>query len=143
MNRRDLIQIAAAAAVTSGCLDAAETGTLETLAEIIVPGAKAARVPWFIDTMLANAPAPVKEEWKSGLAAVAREFASKQPLRVVEAMARGESAPKTELERFFVTAKRMVVEGYVMSEEGARYFGVSGHHIYKDFPGCTHKEHQP
>lgn len=143
MNRRDLIQIMAAAATTSNLLSAAETGALETLAEIIVPGSKAARVPWFVDTMLAQAPAAVKEEWKSGLAAVAREFAAKEPLRAVEAMARGEAAPKTELERFFVTAKRMIVDGYVMSEEGARYFGVSGHHIYKEFPGCTHKEHQP
>jgi hypothetical protein len=145
MKRRELIQILAAgpaAAAQPKFLTPAEAATLETLSEIIVPGAKKARVPWYIETVLANSPVAAQQEWRRGLAAVAAEFSRVQPVPAVAAMARGEASPKTELERFFVTAKRMTVDGYIYSEEGARDLGLGGHHIHRDFPGCAHPEHQ-
>ena len=46
-------------------------------------------------------------------------------------MASGEANPGSELERFFVLAKRLTIDGYVLSDDGQRHhwlkrIGVSG-----------------
>ena len=51
--------------------------------------------------------------------------------------ARGEKAPKTELEKFFVQLKRSTAAGYYTSEIGLlKELGYKGNDVLKDFPGC-------
>jgi len=54
-----------------------------------------------------------------------------------------EGAPENELERLFGSLKRMTVEGYVLSDLGARQgLGYKGDTNLAEFPGCTHPEHK-
>ena len=119
-----------------------------------VPGASRARVNFYIETMLRHAPQALREQWARGLAALNEEsrrrcgklFAAasrEQQTGIVAFMARGEANPQSEIERFFVLAKRMAVDGYVLSEEGQRdWLGVNGG-AQSEFTGCNHPEHLP
>jgi hypothetical protein len=148
MRRRDLVLL------VPSLLSAQEADATAQLADIIIPGAARARVNFYIETTLRHAPQALREQWAKGLAALDEEsrrrcgkiFAAasrEQQTGMVALMARGEANPQSEIERFFVLAKRMAVDGYLLSEEGQRdWLGVdSGAH--GEFTGCDHPEHLP
>jgi hypothetical protein len=134
--------------------------TIDSLTEIIIPsdeqspGAHAAGVRFYIDTVLHYADPLTQQHWRTGLAAIdetARaqfgkafgECTTDEKERLVESMARNEKTPSTELEHFFHVLKQMTVEAYALSEVGmARFLGYKGNAVMQEFPGCTHPEHQ-
>jgi len=134
--------------------------TIDRLTEILIPsddqspGAHAAGVRFYIDTVLHHADTGTQQKWQRGLAAVdesARasfnktfgECAVQEQEQVVAAMARNEQDPSTELELFFGLLKEVTVEAYSVSEIGmTQYFGYKGNTAIKEFPGCKHPEHQ-
>jgi hypothetical protein len=138
----------------------AQYGTIDRLTDIIIPsddqspGAHAAGVRFYVDTVLHYADAGTQQKWRSGLAAVdesARTSFNKafvdcsiqEQEQIVAVMARNEKNPSTELELFFGLLKDVTVEAYSISEIGmTRYFGYTGNTAIKEFPGCKHPEHQ-
>jgi gluconate 2-dehydrogenase gamma chain len=138
---------------------AAEYETLDRLCEIIIPadghspGAHQAQARFYIDTVLHYGDPQTQQRWRAGLKAVedvaqagfGKRFAEcggQQQDAIVARMAQHEGAPENELERFFGPLKRMTVEGYALSEVGARQgFGYKGDTSLTEFPGCTHPEH--
>jgi hypothetical protein len=138
----------------------AEYDTLDRLCEIILPadgqspGAGQAQVRYFIDVMVHYSDDQNKQRWRTGLKSVesaARasfgkpfvEGSPQQQEEIVARMARNEGAPKTGLERFFGPLKRMTIDGYHLSDIGARQgLGYKGDTSVTEFPGCTHPEHQ-
>ena len=139
---------------------AGEYEALDRLCEIIIPaddqspGAHQAQVRFYIDTVLLHSDPQSQQRWRAGLKAVedaARagfgkafvECGERQQEAIVARMAQHEGAPESELERFFGPLKRMTVEGYGLSEVGARQgFGYKGDTSLTEFPGCTHPEHK-
>jgi hypothetical protein len=138
----------------------AQYRTIDRLTDIIIPsddqspGAHAAGVRFYIDTVLHYADAGTQQNWQSGLAAVDQsaranfnkafgECTIQEQEHIVAIMARKEKDPSTELEHFFGLLKGVTVEAYSISEIGmTRYFGYSGNTAIKEFPGCKHQEHQ-
>ncbi len=147
MRRRDLVFLVPALAA------AAESDPAADLADIILPGAARARVGFYIETTLRHSPQKLRDQWARGLGALATEtrqrfgkaftqLTREQQTEIVAFMARGEANPQSELERFFALAKRLTVDGYVLSDEGQReWLGVDGD-AHGEFAGCTHPEHQ-
>jgi hypothetical protein len=139
---------------------AAEYELLDRLCEIIIPadsqspGAHQAQARFFIDTVLHYSDSQSQQRWRAGLRAVedaARgsfgkrfvECGGQEQDAIVARMALHEGAPENELERFFGPLKRMTVEGYDLSEVGARQgLGYKGDTSLAEFPGCTHPEHK-
>ena len=138
-------------------------GQLETVAavaETIIPtdehspGARAARVHEFIDTIVADSPAETKKLWIDGLAALdstAREqygkpFGSCMPDQQTELLQKTslhEDHPLTLQERFFHAAKSATVDGYYTSQIGIHQdLQYQGNTALAEFPGCTHEAHQ-
>ncbi len=148
MRRRDLVFLVPAIAAA-----ARERDPASDLTDIILPGAAQARVGFYIETTLRHSPQELRDQWARGLEALAAEarrqftkpfteLSREQQTEIVAFMARGESSPQTELERFFALAKRLTVDGYVLSDEGQRnWLGVDGD-AHGEFAGCTHPEHQ-
>ena len=96
-----------------------------------VPGAVQARVPWFIDTTLHYTAAAPRQVWVDGLRTLDEEarrdhgigFAELSPeqrIAVLERLSANETKPQSAAERFFVFAKRQVLEAWALSEEGMR-----------------------
>lgn len=140
-------------------LSDAQYKLLDQLTELIIPtddtpGARAAGVSWFIDTTLFYGGAEACEPWHDGLdliEAESKELFQKafldldtgQQIQLLERLAENERNPTTDLEKFFVRLKRQTVYAYYFSEIGQRQaLGYKGDTILKDFPGCTHPEHQ-
>ena len=139
---------------------AAEYQTLDRLCEIIIPadeqspGAQQAQVRFFIDVMVKHSDARNQQRWRTGLKAVEDaakasfgksflEGSARQQDAIVARMAKNEAAPKTELERFFGALKRMTIDGYHLSDVGAKQgLGYKGDTSLTEFAGCTHPEHQ-
>ena len=139
---------------------AAEYAALDRLCEIIIPaeeqspGAHQAQTRFFIDTVLHYSDSQSQQRWRAGLRAVEEaaqasfgkkfiECGVEQQDAIVARMALHEGAPENELERFFGPLKRMTVEGYDLSEVGARQgLGYKGDTSLAEFPGCTHQEHK-
>jgi hypothetical protein len=137
----------------------AQCRTIDRLTDIIIPsddqspGAHAAGVRFYVDTVLHYADAGTQQKWRSGLVAVdesARtsfnesfgECSIQEQEHIVAVMARNETNPSTELELFFGLLKVLAVEAYSASEVGqTRYFGYTGNTAIKEFPGCKHPEH--
>jgi hypothetical protein len=137
-----------------------EYEALDRLCEIVIPadgqspGAHQAQVRYFIDTILHHSDPQNQQRWRAGLKAVEdeaqssfgkafRECSAQQQEAIVARMARHEGDPENELERFFAPLKRMTVEGYSLSDVGARLgFGYKGDTSLTEFPGCTHPEHK-
>jgi hypothetical protein len=132
---------------------------LDRLAEMIIPaderspGAHQAQVSLFIDLMVANSGSAVQKTWSSDLRAIDAEAARRhgapfikcapdQQEKILAWMAGNETHPETQLERFFVELKAMVINGYYTSGTGIhselRYQGNRPMH---EFTGCTHPEH--
>ena len=138
----------------------AQYRTIDRLTDIIIPsddqspGAHAAGVGFYVDTVLHYADAGTQQTWRSGLMAVDesartsfnKSFAEcgiQEQEHIVAVMARNETNPSTELELFFGLLKVLAVEAYSVSEIGlTRYFGYTGNTAIKEFPGCKHPEHQ-
>jgi hypothetical protein len=137
----------------------AQYRTIDRLTDTVIPsddqspGAHAAGVRYYIDTVLHYADAGTQQKWQSGLAAVdetARasfnkafgECTIQEQEHIVAVMARNEKNPSTELELFFGLLKHVTVEAYSVSQVGmTRYFGYRGNTAIKEFPGCKHPEH--
>jgi hypothetical protein len=144
-------------------LTAEQYATLEALTEAIIPtderspGAKAARVPDYIDLLLREADDTRRQQWTEGLAALDAEATARfgQPFRRLDALqietvltgaSRNEKAPalpKNEgnaavtLEAFFVTAKQATVHGYYTSEIGIHQeLRYKGNKVLLQFVGC-------
>jgi len=133
---------------------------IDDLTEIIIPsdsdspGAHAAGIRFYIDTVLHYSEPEVQERWRSGLAAVeaaartqfgkdCSECSAAEKAELVALMARNEKAPTTDLERFFPVLKNMTLDAFIVSEIGLKeYLGYKGNTAIQAFPGCTHPEHQ-
>lgn len=138
----------------------AQYRAIDRLTDIVIPtddqgpGAHAAGVRFYIDTVLHYADAGTQKKWQTGLAAVdesARASFNKpfgdcgirEQEHVVAVMAGNEKEPSSELELFFGLLKGLTVEAYSVSEVGmTRYFGYTGNTAIPEFPGCKHPEHQ-
>jgi hypothetical protein len=133
---------------------------VDRLSDIIIPddeqspGAHAAGVRYFIDTVLHYSDAPMQQEWRSGVAAVNDaavatfdkpflECARDAQEQVVAIMARNEGRPETALEKFFGPVKDLAASAYAVSDVGMKqHFGYKGNTAVREFRGCTHPEHQ-
>lgn len=172
MERRELFKLLSASLIVA-CDGAAQHSNykprffsdqqflaIDALTEIIIPadgqspGAHAAGVGFYIDTVLHYADAQEQQRWRSGLASIeetaqskfGKAFLRSSPVeqdQLVALMARNEKAPATDLERFFPILKKLTLEAFSLSEVGmTQYFGHHGNTALQDFPGCTHPEHQ-
>lgn len=131
------------------------------LAEMIIPqtdtpGAKAARVNRFIDTVLHEAPARDREAFLRGLSWLdnrsrtlyGRDFlaaGTANQTALLTRLSAGETPSpedRTGVE-FFRAIKGMTIDGYYTSEIGLRQeLGDDGQLFHLKFEGCTHPEHQ-
>lgn len=134
---------------------AARFATLQALVEAIIPaddrspGAKEARVADYIDLLLSESDAALKQQWIDGLAALDAEakarsgstFARLDPASLDALMAdisRRERAPETPLEIFFKAAKQATIFGYYTSEIGIhKELQYKGNQMLVDFTGCA------
>ena len=137
-----------------------EYRAIDALTDIIIPsddqspGAHVAGVAFYIDTVLHYADAPTQAAWRTGMTALEAATQDRfgtpaawcnrsQYEELIAAMARNESEPATELDRFFVRLKQITIDGYFFSDIGRRdYLGYRGDTVLAEFPGCTHPEHQ-
>lgn len=166
MERRDLFKVIAAGALVEIApaqdalryFKAAEDKLVDRLADIIIPddqhspGASAAKASRILDVILAYSDPAIQRRWSSGLkaveaAALARfdkpflDCTAEQQDGFVGEMARGEAAPKNEIEHFFVLLKRGVIDAYRYSRVGVEQFVGMKHGPIDEFPGCDHKQH--
>ena len=139
-------------------LSASQYATLETLVEAIIPaderspGAKEARVADYVDLLLSEGDAALRQEWLEGLAALDAEAGARfgAPfLRLAAAQVdvllgdvsrerpADAAAPATPLEAFFVTAKQATIHGYYTSEIGIhKELRYKGNSVLAEFVGC-------
>ncbi|WP_031500327.1 gluconate 2-dehydrogenase subunit 3 family protein [Bryobacter aggregatus] len=120
---------------------------LSRVAELIVPGATAARVPNYIDLVVRNN-AEHQKLYTDGLAWLAgKDFlklGEKQQLAILEPLCaqvdRGEV--KTMEQRFFRVAKNMTADGYYTSKAGlVEELGYLGNQVLAEYPECKIDEH--
>ena len=132
----------------------AEYQAVEVLSELLIPaddhspGARAAGVAWFIDTVLLYSDSTRQQTWRRGVAAINQlaqmRFGGNllncqpgQQIAIMEALAENEGDPQTPLEHFFAEFKPTVVEAFSLSEVGMQeYFHYHGNMELADFPGC-------
>ena len=135
-------------------LTAPQYATLDVLVDAIIPtderspGARDARVADYIDLLLSEADAEVKQQWFDGLAAVDAEASTRAGAPVAKLSApqietllaeisRNERDPQTAAERFFVTTKRAAIQGYYSSEIGIhKDLRYKGNQLLPEFHGC-------
>jgi hypothetical protein len=135
-------------------LTAPQYATLDVLVDAIIPtderspGARAARVADYIDLLLSEAPADVRQPWLDALAAVDAEataragapvakLSAQQLDALLTAISQNERDPKTDLERFFVSTKRAAIQGYYTSEIGIhKDLRYKGNQFLPEFHGC-------
>lgn len=136
--------------------NAQQLQTIEALAETVIPadqhspGARAARVHEYIDTVIADANDSVKHLWKQGLEAinemagrVYHELNEEQKTALLGRISQNEDHPATLAEKFFSALKKTTVDGYYTSEIGIHQdLEYQGNGVLAEFQGCTHKEHQ-
>jgi hypothetical protein len=137
----------------------AQYATVDALSDTIIPtddhspGASAARVADYIDLLLSESDATMREAWRAGLTeldAASQESAQapfvklKPPQRVtlLTALAANEAKPVTPAEQFFKIAKDATIRGYYTSEIGVqKELQYKGNQFLGEFVGCTHPEH--
>lgn len=141
-------------------LTAQEYRVLGRLCDVIIPadetspGASEAGVPFYVDSVLFYAKPDEQQLWRTGLEQVQHaavtlfgrpfmECRGDEQKRVVAKMAANEASPQTQLEKFFALVKSTTVTAYWLSDAGMKqYLGYRGDTMLKQFPGCTHPEHQ-
>ena len=135
-------------------LTAPQYATLDVLVDAIIPtderspGARAARVADYVDLLLSEVDAEVRQQWTDGLAAVDAEAATRfsapvsrltppQVEALLTAISANERQPQTAAERFFVTTKRATIQGYYSSEIGIhKDLRYKGNQFLPEFHGC-------
>jgi hypothetical protein len=147
---------------TPKVLDARQNELVIALTELIVPetdtpGAKAARVNRFVDSVLQEAKPDDRTSFLRGLAWIdqrsralfKKDFLAASPAEQIELLTRlsAEGNPQKEAAAgrdFFQAIKGMTINGYYTSEIGLRReLGDTGQLFLPVFTGCDHKEHQP
>jgi hypothetical protein len=136
-----------------------EMETITAISDLIIPtdehspGARAAKVPSFIDLIVSESSNEVKALWREGLVGVDRMSESQfsapfnragqeNQISLLKAISRNERRPNTIEERFFVAIKSLTVDGYYTSPIGIHQdLQYKGNAYLKDFVGCTHPEH--
>jgi len=151
----------AAPAWTPRVLTAKQNDAVVILTELIIPetttpGAKAARVNRFIDTVLSEARPADRDEFLRGLAwmdersralfgkDLVSASAEEQTKLLTRLSAEGNPENEDSIGRDFFTAlKSMTINGYYTTEIGLRQeLGDSGQLFSLEFQGCDHPEHQ-
>jgi len=151
----------AAPAWTPRVLTAKQNDAVVILTELIIPetttpGAKAARVNRFIDTVLSEARPADRDEFLRGLAwmdersralfgkDLVSTSAEEQTKLLTRLSAEGNPENEDSIGRDFFTAlKSMTINGYYTTEIGLRQeLGDSGQLFSLEFQGCDHPEHQ-
>lgn len=145
---------------TAKFFSAGQMETIASLAEAIIPadehspGARAARVHEFIDTMLAESSQARKDDWVKGLSDVDLMAAHKYQKRFAECtlsqqqglllkMSENEGHPTTPEEHFFAAIKNATIEGYYTSEIGIHQeLEYQGNTALGEFEGCGHLPHK-
>jgi hypothetical protein len=135
-------------------LTAPQYATLEVLVDAIIPtderspGAKEARVADYIDLLLSEADAELKQQWVDGLAAVDTEATTRFSAPVAKLSAaqvdtllteisKNERTPQTPAERFFTMTKQATIHGYYTSEIGIhKDLQYKGNQYLPEFHGC-------
>jgi len=135
-------------------LTAPQYATLDVLVDAIIPtderspGARDARVADYIDLLLSEADAELRQQWFDGLAAVDAEASAKAGAPVAKlsaaqvdtllaAISANEREPQTPAERFFVMTKRAAIQGYYTSEIGIhKDLRYKGNQFLPEFHGC-------
>jgi gluconate 2-dehydrogenase gamma chain len=158
MNRRDLLRLMALGAAATAArpswagpalFTTHQSDTVATIAELIIPqtetaGAKAAGVPVFIDTVIADADPPERDRFLRGLDEIDAEARAKCGVDFVAATSAQqrslvESISTTD---FFKTIKTLTITGYYTSRIGMREeLGDDGRTIFPDYAGCLHAGH--
>jgi len=139
-------------------LQQAEVETVTLLAERIIPetdtpGAGRALVHQYVDFVLSQAGAPVRERFRRGLAWLdgrsaslfgkpfARLEADEQD-QILRSLSEAPSGEEPTGVAFFGEAKRLTIDGYYRSEVGmTQELGFEGRTFLAEFKGCTHPEH--
>lgn len=145
---------------TPGFFQADQLEAIASLAEMIIPaddhspGAGAARVHEFIDTMVAESSEARKESWVDGLAAIdqlaSREYEKKflecgpnQKEELLRAISANEGHPATKEEHFFAALKNATIQGYYTSPIGIHQeLEYQGNTALGEFEGCAHMPHK-
>lgn len=135
-------------------LTAAQYATVDAFTEAIIPtdahspGARAARVADYIDLLLAESDAPLRNTWTQGLAALDEAATAKYkapfvkltPAQVNEfltAISANEAQPTTPVEQFFRATKDATIRGYYTSEIGIhKDLQYKGNQYLPEFVGC-------
>lgn len=148
-----------AAAASPQFFTAEQMRVLAALTEALIPadehspGAVAAGVPAYIDGYLHSAPAGAQEEWRRGLEALDRvakekfenrfaDCTAEEREQLLHTLSAHEETPSSPEEQFFVTAKRLTVEGYYYSKVGLdQDLQFVGNEVFAEFEGCTHPQH--
>jgi len=144
---------------TPKTLTAPQNELVVALTELIIPetetpGARAARVNRFVDQVLTDAPAAVRDSFTRGLAWIdarsralfKREFLAASAEQQTALLSRISSDVEQEEaigREFFQAIKGMTINGYYTSEIGLRQeLGDNGQLFLPQFQGCDHPEHQ-
>ena len=164
--RRDAIKTVAAGLVVPAAAVAASTPLVQiatpyrprnfssnqfrlvtTLVEMIIPatdtpGAGAAGVDRIVDETLSN-DLETRAKFRQGLALLeAEKFSERDQDDRVRLLAEFSNSDGEKGE-FFTLLKDMTIDGYYSTETGmVRELGYRGNTFLKEFPGCTHDEHQ-
>ena len=135
-------------------LTAPQYAALDVLVDAIIPtderspGAREARVTDYIDLLLSEADAELRQQWVDGLAAVDAEASATSGAPVAKltaaqvdslltALSVNERQPQTAAERFFVMTKRATIQGYYSSEIGIhKDLRYKGNQVLPEFHGC-------
>jgi hypothetical protein len=146
---------------TPRVLTARQNEAVAALTELIIPqtdtpGAKAARVNRFIDTVLHEARPADRESFLRGLAwmdersrtlfgnDIAGAGSSEQTALLTRLSTEGNPGGEAPIGlEFFQAIKSMTINGYYTTEIGLKQeLGDDGQLFLPQFPGCTHPEHQ-
>jgi len=137
-------------------LTRAEYELLDALAETLLPkdetgpGAHDAHVAYYIDVVLKHGTAAKAQSWRNGLAGVEALAQTRfehsftacsgtQREELMAELAKSESAPQTELDRFFVEFKKTAIDAFYASTLIQReHLGYQGNIAVLEFAGCTH-----
>ena len=123
----------------------AEDRLIDHIAEMILPaddhspGAHAAGVSKYIDLVVANSPADVQANWKSGLAAMGNflNLSPDEQKSRLDKLCIAETQPSTPSEHFFVAMKKATTFGYYTSRVGLiQELEYKGNAVLSSFQGC-------